>query len=228
MEFALDRDEFRQLVALNCSYCGSAPSFTVTINCPGHPEFRYNGIDRVDNTLGYVSGNCITACLPCNQMKSFRSRDDFIAQVRRIHEFSAGELDLTVGAQRYASYVRDFNSSLHDIRSKASAPLTILAYDYKMSAKRRGFEFALSKDVLAAITQSDCFYCGVQPSRIVRHYSAFRWNGIDRTDNVKGYVEGNVVPCCGPCNEMKSDKSREEFLRLVAAVYRHLRSSLVI
>ena len=27
--------------------------------------------------------------------------------------------------------------------------------------------------------------------------------GLDRIDNSKGYVIGNVVPCCGNCNRIK-------------------------
>jgi len=34
-------------------------------------------------------------------------------------------------------------------------------------------------------------------------------------------VGWSPATCCQPCNEMKSDKSREEFLRLIAAVYHH-------
>lgn len=63
----------------------------------------------------------------------------------------------------------------------------------------------------------------MSPSQMRKHssYESFRWNGIDRIDSAKGYVEGNVVPCCKFCNEMKSDKSRDEFLQLIAAIYQH-------
>jgi hypothetical protein len=73
---------------------------------------------------------------------------------------------------------------------------------------------------LAVLTQSDCHYCGVQPERTLRKYTQFRWNGIDRIDSSKGYVDGNVVPCCKTCNELKSDKSREEFLAQIEAIHR--------
>ena len=50
-------------------------------------------------------------------------------------------------------------------------------------------------------------------------YDTFLWNGIDCIDSSKGYVEGNVVPCCKSCNEMKSSKSSEDFLRQVEAIH---------
>jgi len=37
--------------------------------------------------------------------------------------------------------------------------------------------------------------------------------GIDRIDNSKGYIEGNMVPCCKICNWMKSDKSSIDFIQ---------------
>jgi hypothetical protein len=104
-----------------------------------------------------------------------------------------------------------------------------LLTDYRGSAKANNRPFELTEDVFIKLVTSPCDYCGrlperqVSPSRRRKNadYAAFRWNGIDRIDSNGGYVEGNVVPCCQPCNEMKSDKSRDEFLQLIAAIYRH-------
>lgn len=45
---------------------------------------RPNGIDRVDNTLGYVEGNVVTACRRCNVAKNDMSVAEFLAWVNRI------------------------------------------------------------------------------------------------------------------------------------------------
>ncbi len=37
--------------------------------------------------------------------------------------------------------------------------------------------------------------------------------GIDRIDNDLGHVLGNIESCCFTCNHMRSDSTREEFLR---------------
>lgn len=98
---------------------------------------------------------------------------------------------------------------------------------YKRNARRTKKAFELTTDQFLHLITSNCDYCGREPSQKLWQgtanpaHAAFRWNGIDRIDSDKGYVEGNVVPCCQPCNEMKSDKSRDEFLRLIAAIYRH-------
>ena len=35
------------------------------------------GIDRIDNTKGYVSGNCIPCCWDCNRLKSNKTMQEF-------------------------------------------------------------------------------------------------------------------------------------------------------
>ena len=64
--FELSLAEFKQLVTSNCFYCGERPS-------PMH------GVDRYDNTQGYITGsNCVTACKWCNTVKSKETYEQFI------------------------------------------------------------------------------------------------------------------------------------------------------
>ena len=46
-----------------------------------------------------------------------------------------------------------------------------------------------------------------------------RINGVDRIDNKKGYVTGNVTPACRYCNSAKNDRKLKYFLHWVAEVY---------
>lgn len=82
---------------------------------------------------------------------------------------------------------------------------------YKYAAKERGLDFSLSEDCFKELTQSQCTYCGQEPSQFQTRFSEFKYNGIDRVDNSLGYVEGNCVPCCKLCNRMKDVMSVEEF-----------------
>jgi len=41
---------------------------------------------------------------------------------------------------------------------------------------------------------------------------------VDRVDNTKGYIEGNLDVVCWACNRMKSDMSVADILRLLAYV----------
>lgn len=80
---------------------------------------------------------------------------------------------------------------------------------YKSLAGKRGYEFSLPYEDFKLLTQLECHYCGGKPSQIIEGrkewYPKFIYNGIDRVDNFKGYIYGNVVPCCKLCNRFKSN-----------------------
>lgn len=68
-----------------------------------------------------------------------------------------------------------------------------------------------------------CHYCGIDTPtnhRVDRNGSSFKYNGIDRVDNNRGYTPDNVVTACSFCNLAKREMTRDEFItwarRLVA------------
>lgn len=79
---------------------------------------------------------------------------------------------------------------------------------YKYDAKRRNYEFALTFEQFAELINKECHYCPIAPSR-----------GVDRVNNSIGYTIDNCVPCCSKCNEMKMDKSVEEFYSHIEKIY---------
>lgn len=96
----------------------------------------------------------------------------------------------------------------------------------KGNAKPRFLEWDLSDDEAISLMGKDCYYCGCHPSNISRSSSGnYFYSGIDRVDNTKGYVTGNVVPCCGQCNYSKSDLSVGDFLNWIKMVYLHAAKS---
>ncbi len=93
---------------------------------------------------------------------------------------------------------------------------------YIHNAKKRNLEFNISKEYLLTITQQNCIYCGQSPKQVInseQENAAYIYNGIDRIDNLKGYVYGNCAPCCIQCNRAKSDLSREEFYNWILKVF---------
>ena len=89
---------------------------------------------------------------------------------------------------------------------------------YKSRASKRGYVFNLSIEEFKELTSSNCFYCGVVP--LTEIYSKNRnkpylYNGLDRTNNLKGYILENVKPCCKTCNYAKKDLTENQFFEYI-------------
>ena len=84
--FGLTVEQFDHLTQQNCHYCGAEPS-NFQESKHGRDGFAYNGIDRIDNGLGYILSNVVPCCAICNEMKMDRSTVDFLNQCRKIVEF---------------------------------------------------------------------------------------------------------------------------------------------
>jgi hypothetical protein len=89
--FSLTTDVFRTLTESRCHYCGVPPRRTKRVRSrTAKPSrlasfsYRYNGLDRVDNELGYIFGNVVTCCAECNSMKGRMCYDEFIGRVKAI------------------------------------------------------------------------------------------------------------------------------------------------
>lgn len=58
-------------------------------------EFVYNGIDRMDNSLGYISGNVVTCCQICNRAKGAMLLEDFMLWIKQLVTYRSGVLMLS-------------------------------------------------------------------------------------------------------------------------------------
>lgn len=78
------------------------------------------------------------------------------------------------------------------------------------------------------LSQLPCHYCGRDPHRIYNlgsngadyipttiqsEQGNFVYNGLDRIDSSKPHIPDNIIPCCWDCNDMKKDRSYEEFIK---------------
>lgn len=97
--------------------------------------------------------------------------------------------------------------------------------NYKRMAKKRGINFELNFKYFIELTQKDCKYCGRKQNNIrmeKKTNDIFLYNGIDRIDNTKGYIIGNVVPCCKICNYAKHNLTLQEFKDWVGKIYNNI------
>ena len=86
ISFNISFDDFVKLTKLSCSYCGADPSNRFGLVTYNPFEFVYNGLDRVDSSIGYELDNVVTACKMCNYAKRDFSKEDFLVWIERIYK----------------------------------------------------------------------------------------------------------------------------------------------
>lgn len=112
--------------------------------------------------------------------------------------------------------IRSCGCSRKNQRVKDSILISIFR-DYKLGAKNRNYEFNLSLEEFIELVSSNCYYCNAEP-RLRNRRGLVKANGVDRKDNLKGYIQNNVVPCCTLCNKCKGTMSSQNFLDLVSKI----------
>jgi len=181
-DFQIDFETFTELVTDSCYYCKYKH------------DSETNGIDRVDNSIGYTKENCVTACWKCNRMKQFYHPAFFIEKCKIIlKELAPTESFYTKWNTYYTrSNYRNYTN-------------------YKKVAEtERQLPFELSQQQWDWLTRSPCYLCGYQDAHGI---------GIDRFDNtIRKYTIENSRPCCGSCNSMKGEIEFQEFLDQCKAI----------
>jgi len=164
-----------KMMTSNCHYCNKSP------------EESLNGIDRMNNTLGYDFDNCVSCCKHCNFIKGCLDPLTFIKRCQHISKNHGGNgiIDVSVWRDSVAcNYL-----------------------DYKYRANKKGLSFELSKKDFDDISKNNCYYCNKPNS--LNHY-----NGIDRMNNERGYSLDNSISCCAECNCSKRDLSDVKFINI--------------
>jgi hypothetical protein len=80
---------------------------------------------------------------------------------------------------------------------------------YKRNAGNRNYIWEISDDDAITLMGEPCSYCGAEP---VEDNDGLVRNSLDRLDNAKGYIPGNIVAACFECNRMKHVMTRDEFV----------------
>jgi len=80
--FSLTKKEFAALIKQECYYCGDSPRLRPHYGTEG---ITANGVDRVDNSIGYITSNVVTCCTHCNLAKRTMSSSDYLELIRKIY-----------------------------------------------------------------------------------------------------------------------------------------------
>ena len=172
-EYALDLAQFTILVSASCYYCNH------------HVPGEANGIDRVDNTCGYIIDNCVACCEMCNRLKLHYDLDFFLAKMYIIANNKHPESKFFTKWSSYYKKSKQINYNL-----------------YTQITLKRNMTMELTEEEYNAYTNSVCYLCGYTKSGAL---------GIDRIDNtIRAYTSSNCAPCCTSCNIMKATYSLDE------------------
>lgn len=88
LKFSLSLEQYKDITSQNCFYCGCEPSnkyLYISNHSPNGEYLIYNGIDRADNTLGYIFENCLPCCFDCNEIKKSRNKNEFLDLIKKIY-----------------------------------------------------------------------------------------------------------------------------------------------
>ena len=174
LEFKLSITDFTVLTEQSCYYCGTIQ------------ERGFNGIDRLNSGVGYVTDNCVSCCQMCNYMKGSLSVNAFIGRVEHILTYNG-----RIHGRLFPEMFPDYTSASY--------------VDYKNRAFKKNLDFGLSRDEYLCLITQDCYLCG-------KNSNSQHLNGIDRIDNNNGYSMDNVKSCCANCNYMKKNYVLEDVL----------------
>lgn len=90
--FEISLEYFMILAQQNCEYCGHSPRAFLFTNKTqrlyGTDYTKYNGVDRVDNTIGYTKNNCVPCCKICNYAKRNMAHEDWNEWLKDIINFN--------------------------------------------------------------------------------------------------------------------------------------------
>ena len=175
-DFQLNFKEFQNLVTSPCHYCKHVNNEEA------------NGIDRINNDIGYTKENCVSACWKCNRIKHFYHPEFFLDKCKIITKLTVPTSEFYLKWSLY--YTRTNNRNYTTYKREAE--------------ETRKLPFEITQEQWDCLTRSPCYLCGYQDAHGI---------GLDRVDNtIRNYTLENCRPCCGSCNSMKGEFTLVEFL----------------
>jgi hypothetical protein len=98
-EFAIPFEWFAEHCHKPCHYCGRIDINKISVKSRSAKagyivkDFRYNGIDRVNNSIGYTPENCVPCCVVCIRGKNSMGLSEWIAYLDTLVEFRTRRYD---------------------------------------------------------------------------------------------------------------------------------------
>jgi len=133
----------------------------------------------------------------CGTLKTIRE-----CELKNGRAMSCGRAGCRASSPKYLP----INSALNNVYSS-----------YERNDKEKNRIFSISLNNFKLLTQMNCVYCGKSP----QNGNAIKYNGLDRIDSKLGHIMDNIVPCCGTCNNIKSDLSLADLDHYITTLYQN-------
>lgn len=82
--WGLTLDDLLDITSKPCVYCGAPPERRPGTKYKNSVDTYSSGIDRVDNSEGYLLANVVPCCSWCNRVKSDNSLEVFVGQCKAV------------------------------------------------------------------------------------------------------------------------------------------------
>jgi hypothetical protein len=163
-------------------------------------------------------------CSSCYQKKRYRINPS--KTIKRSHKYYWDNKEKILNRKKKAYYAnRDKFLKIHaeyrknhkeDIK-QAKKTFRYRYVNFKGAYNKRGTKrfFSMSFKIYEKLLEKGCSYCG----RSLKHETGI---GLDRLNNNKGYTKSNVVPCCGICNQAKSDVFTYKEMKKIGKVIKNI------
>ena len=91
-EFTLPFEWFAEAIHAPCHYCGRMDQNSINVASKRSDEwlikgFKYNGLDRLNNDIGYVIENVVPCCFVCNRAKNSMGYQEFIEYINDMIQY---------------------------------------------------------------------------------------------------------------------------------------------
>jgi len=162
-------------------------------------------------------------CTPCYQ-KQYHDKNKDKVKLKKSNYYIANKKMIDDKCEKYKQQNIEkvkIKNSLYNHKHKERLAVYRKKYDVtpigkfnkgKKSAISRNLSWDISFEKYVKIIMNPCEYCKEDLSG---------WGGtsLDRIDNDIGYIDSNVIPCCGTCNNIRNRfLTREEMKAAMTAV----------
>ena len=185
-------------ITKTCTKCGEVKTLADFSKRSDRPSGRASQCKSCDRARAkkWAEGN-LEKRKRYNKKHYAENREEHIAKVQKWRSENEEYLK-EYRKQYYSENSERIRERWNDWRVSPEGKLS----EYKRRAKHHCREFSLTVEHFRAFWQKPCHYCNTEIETV----------GLDRIDNDKGYIPGNVVPCCQSCNTRKKQKSYDSWL----------------